>query len=62
MPQITVTNEEAAIIGAALDAAIASATRAQKTGKSPQIIEAYKLQQATLQELQAKVTKAAHGK
>lgn len=62
MPQLQMTNEELSLITTALDTSIASAQRAQKQGKQPGIIEAYRQAEATLAELKAKVVKATSTK
>lgn len=62
MPQLNLTKEELTIIEGAMHLAVTSAQRAQKSGKTPQITEAYKLQEATLTEVRAKILKAANGR
>lgn len=58
MPALQLTNDELLALASTVDQAVASAQRAQKTGKSPQIVEVYRLHEATLGELKAKIIKA----
>lgn len=60
MPQLQITNEELTLLTTGLETTIASAQRAQKQGKSPQIIEVYKQHEASLAELRAKLVKASN--
>lgn len=62
MPQLNLTKNELDIIEQSMHLAITSAARAQKSGKTPQIVEAYKLQEATLTEIRGKILKAANGR
>lgn len=62
MPQLQLTNEELALVTQGIETTIASAQRAQKQGKSPQIIEVYRQHEASLAELKAKLTKASASK
>lgn len=50
------TNQEKTVLLNALDQAIASAKRQQKTGKQPQIQEAYAVAERVLVDLKNKVT------
>jgi len=58
--QLNITKEEATIIANALAAEVTSAQRAQKTGKTPQIVEVYKIHEAVLKELEGKILKATN--
>lgn len=62
MPQANLTNDEWSFIAEAVRKEVTSAQRAQKTGKTPQIIEVYKMHEAVLKELEAKVLKLANSK
>lgn len=62
MPQLQITNEDLALIIQGIETTMASAARAQKQGKSPQIIEVYRQHEATLGELKAKLIKASGNK
>lgn len=62
MPQMQLTQDECTAIADALKQQVTSAQRAQKTGKTPQIVEVYKLHEATLKELESKFLKAANSK
>lgn len=55
MPKLDMTAEEVTIILNALDNEVKSAKRAQKTGKTPRIMEIYKEHERVLQALAAKV-------
>lgn len=59
MPQLQITSEELALLTTGLETTIASAQRAQKQGKTPQIIEVYKHHEASLAELRGKLIKAS---
>lgn len=62
MPNVALSSEELDTIAQAVAMQITSAQRAQKTGKTPQIIAVYKTHEATLKELEAKILKAANTK
>lgn len=62
MPQLTLTQDECATVANAIAQQVTSAQRAQKTGKSPEIVAVYKTHEGTLKELEAKFIKAANSK
>lgn len=62
MPQMQLTQEELSLLAEAVKFQVSSAIRSQRTSKSPQITEVYKLHEATLKELEGKILKAANTK
>lgn len=61
MPRVEFTSEELTAIANALNQELVSAKRAQKTGKTPQIVQVYKLHEASIGETLSKVLKYANG-
>lgn len=62
MPQANLTQDEWTAIANALANEVRSAQRAQKTGKTPHIVEVYKIHEGVLKELEAKAIKLANSK
>lgn len=62
MPQINLTADELTACANAIQAQVTSAQRAQKTGKTPQIVEVYRTHEGYLKELEGKLIKAANTK
>lgn len=55
MKTLELTDEEIAMLTAAMEAAIASAQRAQKTGKMPEITQVFKIAEAKLSAMRVKL-------
>lgn len=60
--KVDFTTDELIMIASAINREVASASRAQKTGKTPHIIEVYKLHEAALKSLEGKCLQYANAK
>lgn len=59
MPNIQLTHDEINLVVDAINLSVTSAKRAQKSGKTPQITEVYRLHEVTLTDIGNKFIKAA---